>query len=208
MPVTLDLDLGEVFDDEYMPSNVDGVPQHREGAELEEMLRADFPDVKLVCEQDGSLRIGGHPQIFPEPISNAKMRVCYKVQQLAQKAAAKLASIVVVTHADALPAVCGFLNPSTVLEALPYGAKSVATRHVKVARAGKKVRVLPPQPVYGEHDAARWRIELGPGIRARIIDNHSPNDPAATDWDLESKIIPDPYAAPATEGDGTCCTIM
>ena len=38
IPVGFDLDLGEVFDDVYMPANTDGLPMHRDLAELSYIL--------------------------------------------------------------------------------------------------------------------------------------------------------------------------
>merc|ERR1712098_623989 len=102
IPIHFDLDLGEVFDNDSMRGDIAGKMQHRHPAELKRQLLVDFPEVEYVCDENGLPKIEGELQHFPEPFQGVRMRFCYKVKKLLQRAASELMSIVIVTHGDAV----------------------------------------------------------------------------------------------------------
>jgi hypothetical protein len=162
VPVQFDLDLGEVFSNELCE---DGKPQHRSPEDLEAALKDDFPDVKYIRDDSNKLQIRGRQPEFPESLESARLRFCHKVQELARKAAAKLCSIVLVTHADSLAAVTSLLKTAWILKSIPYTAYIVASRQVKVfdKRTNKQ---LSEEPVYGH--GTKWDVTLGPGMVCEV----------------------------------------
>jgi broad specificity phosphatase PhoE len=136
IPVHFDLDMGEVFDDVSMVGDCTGIPQHKSAEELAEHLKPDFPDVEWVRDDSGQIKIEGMLQDFPESFDAARMRYCYKVKKLLQKAAAELLSVIIVTHGDALGAVVGLMNEDLLIRNIPYAAYAIASREVKVLKKG------------------------------------------------------------------------
>merc|ERR1719253_41036 len=160
LPVTFDLDLGEVFDKVYMPKNVDGTAQHRDPQKLDDILKKEYPDVNYARDKDNLLKIAGVLPNYPEPFSAARMRYCYKAQRIMQHSAAKCMSVIIVTHADALPAVCSFIRSTMQITKVPYAGYFVASRKVKVQKVGAN-DPLPEQPAYIE---AEWKVTLSQGV--------------------------------------------
>merc|ERR1719253_1674248 len=160
VPVTFDLDLGEVFDKVFMPKNVDGTAQHRDPQKLDAILKKEYPEVTYSREQDGTLKISGVLPNYPEPFSAARMRYCYKAQRIMQHAAVKCMSVCIVAHADALPAVCSFIQSTMQITKVPYAGYFVASRKVKVQKVGAS-DPLPEQPAYIESE---WKVTLSQGV--------------------------------------------
>jgi broad specificity phosphatase PhoE len=131
LPIHFDLDLGEIFDNESMPGDINGKPQHRPPGELEAYLSPTFPDVKY-HRHEGEIKIEGKLQQFPEAFKLARMRYCYKVKKLLQKATSELMSIIIVTHGDAVAAVTTLLREQWQLMKVPYTAYVFCTREVPV----------------------------------------------------------------------------
>ena len=142
IPLYLDLDLGEVFDEEYMPHNANGDPMHRSPDELSAILARDFPDVVVVRDGDGKVVIGGTSPIFPEAFESAQLRFTAKAQAHIKHATRNLASIIMVGHADAVPCVHRLLNQNGYVPGpVPFCGYIVAERDVTVARGTSDVRV-------------------------------------------------------------------
>jgi broad specificity phosphatase PhoE len=156
LPVQFDLDLGEVFDQNSMRGDVSHKRQHRPPAELERLLRNDFPTVQINRDHKSQkLSIRGHLQKFPEPLERAKMRFRHKVDMLVQQAATELVSIIIVTHGDALPAVLEMLLEDTEVESVPYCSCAIGTRQVQLMKKDTD-KVLRPADVFME--AHQWNF--------------------------------------------------
>jgi hypothetical protein len=150
------LDLGEVFDQNSMRGDVSHKRQHRPPAELERLLRNDFPTVQINRDHKSQkLSIRGHLQKFPEPLERAKMRFRHKVDMLVQQAATELVSIIIVTHGDALPAVLEMLLEDTEVESVPYCSCAIGTRQVQLMKKDTD-KVLRPADVFME--AHQWNF--------------------------------------------------
>jgi len=159
VPVQFDLDLGEVFGSDM--EGADGSPKHRCPDELESALQVDYQDVKYLRDDCGKLQIRGKQPNYPESTESARLRFCFKVQELVRQAALKLSSIVIVTHADALASVTRLLMPSSVLTRIPYAGHIIASRSVKVFDA-RSNREMTQEPVYRKH--VEWTVDVGPGF--------------------------------------------
>lgn len=162
LPVHFDLDLGEVFDDVSMTGECRGRPQHRPPEVLEKALQKDFHDVEYVKDKTGHIVIEGKLQKFPESFDGARMRYCYKVKKLVQQAAAELASIVIVTHGDAVASVVGMLKESWIIKSVPYTCYCIAERSVKVVTKNGKKRMADEEPVYVHPE--QWKLTLDPAL--------------------------------------------
>lgn len=165
LPIQFDLDLGEVFDSECMGPNVRD-PQHRDSADLEAQLAHAYPDVTLIRDDSNAVSIEGRQQVFPEALSDARMRFIFKVQQLLQKAASELMSLVVVTHGDAVGAIIGMLRYDWKVQQVPYAAYAVASRRVPVLEKSSDAMKL-DEPVY-EHPE-QWDVDLRGGIEVTEV---------------------------------------
>lgn len=157
-PIQLDLDFGEVFDRSSMVGKITG-PQHRDPEELEALLKADFPDVVYIRALDQKIKIEGTQQTFPESLDAARMRFCFKTQQVLQQAASKLMSTVVVTHGDALGAVIGMMQKDWKIKHVPYASFALASRQVMVLEKGS-METKSDEPVF-DH---KWDIEVSEGL--------------------------------------------
>lgn len=164
LPIHFDLDLGEVFDSVSILGDIGGKPQHRPAKVLEAALSKDFTNVTWIRDQANRIKVEGKLQHFPEDFDSARMRYCYKVKKLLQKAAAELMSVVIVTHGDALAAVVGLLRENLRICSVPYTAYALATRMVKVMDEGGD-RILQEEPVYVHPDD--WQLELSPGFETK-----------------------------------------
>jgi len=160
IPIHFDLDLGEVFDAESMTGDIAGKTQHREPKELKSQLRKDFPHVEYISDDTDNFVVEGKLQHFPEPFAGARMRFCYKVKKLLQRAAAELMSVVIVTHGDALAAVVGLMREAWSIKAVPYTAYAIASRKVKVMESSG--HVMKEEPVYV--DPKSWTLTLSKGF--------------------------------------------
>jgi len=167
VPVQFDRDLGEVSHAELWE---DGKPPRiRDHDELKTALQTDFPNVDYLKDESGSLQIRGKVPQSPERIQNARLRFCFKVQELTRQAANKLSSIIIVTHADSVAAVTSLLMPSWELRKIPYTGYLVASRQVKVF--DKRANMgMSAEPVYGRQTG--WTVELGPGFECQIDERY------------------------------------
>lgn len=161
LPVRLDQDLGEVFDEEL---SADGTQQNRTTEELDAYLKRDFPDVEYLRDEEGQLQIRGTLPRHPEALRTARLRFCHKVQLLVQRASAMLSSIIVVTHADALAASVSLLRPSWCLTYIPPAAYYIATRMVRVMDK-RSANIYNSEPMYT--NVEQWSLEVAPGLRVR-----------------------------------------
>lgn len=161
VPVHFDLDLGEIFDDQSMAGDIADKPQHRDPQTLEQALKADFPAVQYIRDQQGVIRIEGTLQKFPEDFDAARMRFCYKVKKLVQRAARELMSIIIVTHGDALAAIVGLLKETWQSGQVPYTSYAICTRQLKVLEEGG-LDLLNDVPVY--EPEKQWKVTLSTGL--------------------------------------------
>jgi len=159
LPIQFDLDLGEVFDKSSMVGSVDG-PQHRDPELLEASLLKDFPDVKWVKDEDNKIKIEGSQQKFPESLDAARMRFSFKVQQLLQRAASKLISVIIVTHGDALGCVIGMMQKDWKITNVPYASYALASREVMVLEKGS-MEIKSDEPVYEQE----WTLKVSAGLK-------------------------------------------
>jgi len=159
IPVQFDRDLGEVAHAGL--SDDDRTLKIRDSDELKAALEADFPHVEYIKDETGSLRIRGKQPQPPEPLDRARLRFCFKVQELARQAALKLSSIIIVTHGDSVAAVASLLNPDWEMRKIPYTGYLLASRQVKVFDKNANTELL-REPVYG--DSVQWTLDLGPGF--------------------------------------------
>jgi len=162
IPVHFDRDLGEVCN--FLVRTNDG-PQHRSPEELSRELESRFPDVKLRRDEHGQVIIRGVDQRHPESLLHARLRFCFKLQQVVQAATEKLNNVLVVTHADALAAIVSFWKPSWVLTHVPYAAIVKGQRRVVVASSNKEQKDfsgVPIGPVFGRTQT--WSVETSDGI--------------------------------------------
>lgn len=183
VPIHFDLDLGEVFDAESMTGNIAGQMQHREPEELKSQLRKDFPHVEYVSDDNGKFIVEGKLQHFPEPFAGARMRFCYKVKKLLQRASSELMSVVIVTHGDALAAVVGLLREAWSIKAVPYTAYAIASRQVKVMESSG--HVLKEEPIYV--DPQSWTLTLSKGFDYTEVRSEKRKQQAHRDHDQEMK---------------------
>jgi len=170
LPVHFDLDMGEIFDDLSMTGNCAGRAQYREPRVLEAQLKPDFPDVEWIRDAEGKIKIEGKMQKWPENFDRARMRYCYKVKKLVQKAASELMSIVIVTHGDALAAVLGLMKENWDIGKVPYTAYAICSRRVKVMEKGTNTNVAGDEPVYVHPED--WTIEVSNGFQYKTLVGH------------------------------------
>lgn len=169
LPVQFDLDLGEVFDRDCMGPNAKG-PQHRNPDDLEAELKPDFPDVAWIRDENNAIKIEGRQQEFPESLDDARMRFVFKVQQLVQKAASELMSLVIVTHGDALGAVLGMIRYDWKIQRVPYASYAVASRQVAVLDKGS-LELKTEEPVYEQPE--QWNLQLSEGVEVTEVNSCS-----------------------------------
>lgn len=197
LPVHFDLDLGEVFDDVSMIGDCRGKPQFRPPETLEGKLREDFPDVEYVRDAAGLIVVEGKLQKFPESFDGARMRYCYKVKKLVQQAAAELASIVIVTHGDAVASVVGMLKEHWIIKKVPYTCYCIAERQVRVATADGKKMMASEEPVYVNPE--QWKLTLDPELvhvdcsRKDYEKMHAVHEQEIADMNAKSKTIKTTY---------------
>jgi broad specificity phosphatase PhoE len=171
LPIHLDLDLGEVFDNVSMKGhNLKDHPQHRKPDDLEAALKEHFLSIPEPCEyvrdDNGKIKVEGKLQRFPENFDAARMRYCYKVKKLVQRAAAELMSIVIVTHGDALAAVVGLLREDWKIMDVPYTANAICSRKVKVLKKDTEEQLM-EESVYVHPD--EWELKLSTGFKYQKI---------------------------------------
>jgi broad specificity phosphatase PhoE len=166
-PILFDLDFGEVFDSSSLVGKVSG-PQHRDSDTLAAMLREDFPTTRWI-QDGGKLKITGTQQVFPESLEQARLRFCFKAQQVLQKAASELMSIVIVTHGDAVGSVLGMMKKDWKVLNVPYASFAIASRQVAVLEK-ESVDVKSDEDIY-KHD---WTVTLSelPSLRIKSEEIH------------------------------------
>lgn len=182
IPIHFDLDLGEVFDKVSMIGDCTGQPQHRPPDVLEEKLKLNFPHVEYIRDENGSIKIEGKLQNFPESFDGARMRYGYKIKKLLQRAAADLSSFIIVTHGDAVSSVLGLLRENWIIENIPLASYVIGKRQVKVFQKGDDA-ILKEEPVYEVPE--QWALKLHPLIQyvdssgndsAEASENHAVKD--------------------------------
>lgn len=160
LPVVLDSDLGEILGPEFKA--VCEQP-HRPPKVLAEILLREYPEVEYAMTDRGSLQVVGSRPVFPETLSKARMRFGSKLQVVAQTAASKLMSVIIVTHADAVAAIAGFMKESLELLDVPPSCGFIATRSVAVMeKSFWRTRWL-KEPVYGR-SSPKWTLHLSEDI--------------------------------------------
>jgi broad specificity phosphatase PhoE len=101
LPILVDTELGEVFDQGYMPE-ADGRKQIRSVEYLSDYFRSSYPDVATIGEngQKGGVHIfGKHPE-WPEDFEKAKLRYLERFETICKLCAARGANPMIVGHAD------------------------------------------------------------------------------------------------------------
>eukprot|EP00747_Dinoflagellata_sp_TGD_P212091 gnl/TRDRNA2_/TRDRNA2_85222_c0_seq1.p1 gnl/TRDRNA2_/TRDRNA2_85222_c0~~gnl/TRDRNA2_/TRDRNA2_85222_c0_seq1.p1 ORF type:complete len:432 (-),score=69.27 gnl/TRDRNA2_/TRDRNA2_85222_c0_seq1:126-1421(-) len=154
LKVCLDLDIGEIFDDVYMPKNVNGEPMHRTPEELTQLMAEEYPDVLFARDADGQIAIHGYQQDWPEDFFHAQIRYAAKFEEIAEHATDKLMSVVIVTHADAIPVLTDFLRHPwrAHVEKVPYCGYIIASRTIAVSDAAGEIMISNPHAL----DTRTW----------------------------------------------------
>eukprot|EP00747_Dinoflagellata_sp_TGD_P016909 gnl/TRDRNA2_/TRDRNA2_125453_c0_seq1.p1 gnl/TRDRNA2_/TRDRNA2_125453_c0~~gnl/TRDRNA2_/TRDRNA2_125453_c0_seq1.p1 ORF type:complete len:472 (-),score=68.17 gnl/TRDRNA2_/TRDRNA2_125453_c0_seq1:98-1513(-) len=178
IPVCVDRDLGEVFDDYYMPENKTGEPMDRSPEELGELMKKEYPKVRFAHLSSGALEIHGKQPPWPEDFFHAQMRFAAKFEEIVEHAVDKLMSVVIVTHGDAIPLLADFLlDPSSLhVREVPYCAFFIASRVVAVADARTKARLpntghaLKANSWIGENMKPdhKWKVLTANGCRLQV----------------------------------------
>merc|ERR1712228_1074972 len=101
-----------------------------------------------IRDSEGRIKVEGKLQKWPENFDRARMRYCYKVKKLVQKAASELMSIVIVTHGDALAAVVGLMKENWNIGKVDYTSYAICSRQVKVMEKGTNTNVAADEPIY------------------------------------------------------------
>eukprot|EP00747_Dinoflagellata_sp_TGD_P200809 gnl/TRDRNA2_/TRDRNA2_74238_c0_seq1.p1 gnl/TRDRNA2_/TRDRNA2_74238_c0~~gnl/TRDRNA2_/TRDRNA2_74238_c0_seq1.p1 ORF type:complete len:388 (-),score=54.97 gnl/TRDRNA2_/TRDRNA2_74238_c0_seq1:69-1193(-) len=167
IPMCLDLDLGEMFDDRYMPENTEGKPMHRSNKELSEILSGDYPDVAVAQTAKHELDITGHQPPWPEPSIHSRLRFVSRFEQIAEHATKNLISVIIVTHADALSSIAQLALPSSqsLRPGIPYAAYLTMRREVAVATAANPTVRLSDTNALDRSSwiGEGWDVEAGNG---------------------------------------------
>lgn len=167
IPIHFDQDLGEVFDELSVGDRKGKIePPFRPPKQLLSKLQAEFRDIEYRRDEDGALKVSGQLPQFPESFDAAGNRFAFVVMKLIQQAVANLASIVIVSHGDALAKVLSMMQERLVVDAIPYASYILAEREVRVMKPGTS-RLLLPEPVYVNSE--QWALKLHPGIVVRQI---------------------------------------
>merc|ERR1719446_306629 len=73
LPIILDTEFGEVYDDVYMPK-ANNQQQFRSAQEIATIMDTEYPDVTVVSGSDGWPKHFGQQPDWPEPFAAAQVR--------------------------------------------------------------------------------------------------------------------------------------
>jgi len=139
--------------------------QHRPPQELEAFLAKDFPTVKYVREKSNNqLAVSGKLPEYPEPLDGARIRFCYRVNKLVKKSVGELASVIIVTHGDAVSAVLSMLKEEEQVLKVPFCGWFIGERQVKVMKKGADC-FIEQDSIFEQ--PGMWKLKLDPEIEFR-----------------------------------------
>jgi broad specificity phosphatase PhoE len=146
IPIAFDYNLGEVFDDVYMPKNKAGKKQIRSGMKLRKYVEQDYPDVKVMGAKTSSVPISGKHPAFPEDFLEARVRFFDRFEYILQECSKRALNPIIVTHADAVVALFETIS-GRESEKVDYCGWFIA----------EKADKGPDLPIWTD----RWRWEVG-----------------------------------------------
>jgi broad specificity phosphatase PhoE len=166
VPMVLDVEFGEVFDDVYMPKS-NGKLQYRKPQELQEILQKDYPDVEFILAGDGNPRLFGQPPKWPESFPGAQVRFLERFEATSIKMIEKEQNAIIVSHGDAVMILLALLNPRVDLKKIEYCGYFCAWRDTEAPDREKDTwkddlwAVAEGLSVYQN----KWNVEVGDNIR-------------------------------------------
>jgi len=102
IPIMFDHNIGEVFDDVYMPKNKLGKKQHRVPKKLRAFLEKEYPEVRVLSAKPDSVDISGKHPVFNEPFDEARVRFMERFEHILLETGKAQLNPIIVTHADAV----------------------------------------------------------------------------------------------------------
>jgi broad specificity phosphatase PhoE len=166
VPVVIDQELGEVFDD-TMPNPAKERSPFRSPTEL-----ADFADslgMRLMNPEldDGGVKLFGKPPIWPETLEDAKKRFVVRIETYIEQSAQTRQNFVLVTHADAVAAALELFERGYAdIQNMDFCARLVAERSLKGISA-----VEEQHGTYAE----KWDVKFQ-GISAEVCEGNKETD--------------------------------
>jgi broad specificity phosphatase PhoE len=166
VPMVVDVEFGEVFDDVYMPKS-NGKIQYRKASELREMVDMMYPDVEFVTNADGAPRLFGQPPKYPESFPGAQVRFLERFEATSIKMIEKEQNAIIVSHGDAVMILLALLNPRVDLKKIEYCGYFCAWRDTEAPDREKPTwkddlwAVAEGLSVYQN----KWNVEVGDNIK-------------------------------------------
>jgi broad specificity phosphatase PhoE len=166
VPVVLDVEFGEVFDDVYMPKSA-GKLQYRNPVEIQEIVKKDYEDVEFILNQNGQPRLFGQPPKWPESFPGAQVRFLERFEATSIKMIEKEQNAIVVSHGDAVMILLALLHPRVDLKKIDYCGYFCAWRDTEAPDRNNSSwkddlwAVAEGLSVYQN----KWNVEVGRNIK-------------------------------------------
>lgn len=118
LPLILDSEFGEVFDEVYMP-RCKGDLQHRRPEAIRKILQREYPTVEILST-DNVPRLFGTQPAWPESFSSAQVRFLERFESTCIKGVEKASSSIIVSHGDAVLILLALLQPRLQVKKIDY----------------------------------------------------------------------------------------
>jgi len=168
LPIILDVEFGEVFDDVYMPG-ANNKPQYREASEIQKLMSQEYPGVTIVADEKGAPKHFGELPTWPESFAAAQVRFLERYEATCIKGVERQRNAIIVSHGDAVMILLALLYPALEVKKIDYGGYFTAWRDTDMPTVsgddGQWKEALwakaQTQSLYKD----QWSVKVGPRVQ-------------------------------------------